>query len=115
MKRGKGLASRLNNEIEIVRKVETDTGTGGSTESWQVLAKVPAEVICLSGREVLTEKVLQGIRVYRITIRHRTDVSEECQVRYGDEDLNIRAAIDPKGQREETVILADTDGALPTR
>lgn len=108
-------AGRLRNRIEIVRPVETDTGTGGSTTTWQSVARPWAEVIGMTGKEAVLEKVLQGIRVYRITLRHRRDITEDCQIRYGTEDLNIRSAVDPTGRREETVILADTDGALPTR
>ena len=108
-------AGRLRYKIEIVRLVESDDGRGGSATEWQVVASPWAEVIGLTGREAVLEKVLQGIRVYRITLRHRRDIQPRDQIRYGDEDLNIRSAVDPSGRREELVILADTDGALPTR
>lgn len=106
---------RLNKVIEIVRPVDADDGRGGSSTSWQAIAAPWAEVIGLTGREALIEKVLQGVSVYRITIRHRSDISDDCQIRYGTEDLNIRSAVDPTGRREELVIIADTDGALQTR
>lgn len=106
-------AGRLRQRVDIVRLEDVDDGRGGFTSSsTPIAANVPAEVLALSGREEVLDKVLRGVRVYRVTLRHRTGVQEKDQLLYGSEKLNIRSAIDPDGRRERLVIMADTDGTL---
>ncbi|HEX2594801.1 MAG TPA: phage head closure protein [Rhizomicrobium sp.] len=107
----------LNRRIEIRRQVPQDDGHGGFLDgpaTWQPVATVWAEVIGLSGRESVIQHTLQGITVYRIRIRYRTDISAADQVRYNGADLNIRSIIDPDGGRETLTIIADTGGAQTT-
>lgn len=114
-RRGPGLSSRLNRQVDILKQSEVDDGLGGSAVVWSPVAEgLAAEVKGLSGREVMLEKVLQGVTVYRITLRYRP-FETAWQIRYGQEDLNVRSAVDPDGRRDELVIIADTDGAMPTR
>lgn len=114
-RRGPGLSGRLNRRVDILKQSEVDDGLGGSAIVWVPVAeRVAAEVKGLSGREVMLEKVLQGVTVYRITLRHRP-FDMAWQIRYGAQDLNVRSAVDPDGRRDELVIIADTGGALPTR
>lgn len=109
------LSSRLRDRVEIMRSTKVDNGKGGYTTSWAVVAAaVPAEVLGQTGSEALRDKVLLGVRVYRITLRHRSDLAPKDQLRYQGDDLNIRSAVDPDGRRERLVIIADNDGAVPT-
>ncbi|WP_295560613.1 head-tail adaptor protein [uncultured Sphingomonas sp.] len=109
-------AGRLRQRVDLMRLVSVDNGNGGYSETWQTIAAaVPAEVIGLTGTEAVREKVLRGIRVYQITTRWREDLQPKDQLRFGDEDLNVRSAIDPFGRRDRLVILADTEGAEKTR
>jgi SPP1 family predicted phage head-tail adaptor len=86
--------------------------TGGFDTVWEPVKTIRAEVIGLDGRESVMEKVLQGISVYRITIRWRSDVSAQNQLLYGQQTLNIRSAVDPDDRREQLVIIADTESTL---
>lgn len=109
-------AGRLRQRVDLMRQISTDNGNGGSTIAWQAVAQaVPAEVIGLTGTEAVREKVLRGIRVYQITTRWRGDFQPKDQLRYGDEDLNVRSATDPVGRRDRLVIIADTENAEATR
>ncbi|HEX8419467.1 MAG TPA: phage head closure protein [Sphingomonas sp.] len=108
-------AGRLRQRVNLMRNAKADNGKGGYTSAWSAVASsVPAEVLGLTGSEVIREKSLQGIRCYRITLRWRQDLQPKDQLRYGTEDLNVRSAVDPDGRREQLVILADTDGAVAT-
>ena len=109
-------AGRLRQRVDLMRAAKVDNGKGGYVTTWSPFEEgVPAEVLGRTGSEALRDKVLLGVRVYRVTIRHREDVQPKDQLRYGGEDLNIRSAIDPDGRREQLVMVADTDGATPTR
>ncbi|MEH3098871.1 phage head closure protein [Sphingomonas adhaesiva] len=106
-------AGRLRSRIDIRRVAEVDDGRGGSDLTVTPIATgVRAEVKALTGSEAVLEKVLQDVRVYRITIRWRGDVSAKDQIRYGTEELNVRSAVDPDERREQLVIIADTRSTL---
>jgi SPP1 family predicted phage head-tail adaptor len=102
-------AGRRRGRVTILRQVKQSTGKGGFTVAWTDVATVKAEVLALTGRESLVEHVLQGIAVYRITIRWRGDVKPADQLRLADGRLlNIRSADDSTGRRHDLVIIADT-------
>lgn len=111
-------AGRLRQRIDLVRPTRTrnDRGGGYTTTLADLAIDVPAEVLGLVGGEAVKDKLLQGIRVYRITMRWRGDLLQSDQIRYaGDADLlNIRSIADPDGRRRELVIVADSDAALRT-
>ncbi len=103
---------QLRNRITIVRPVRRPTGKGGFTSDQMMIAPdVAAEVLGLTGSEAVKEKVLRGVRVYKITIRWRPGLLTSDQILYaGDADtLNIRSAVDPDGRRRWLVIHAGTE------
>lgn len=113
-RRPPALASRLRHRVDIVRPTESETGKGGYTTHLVPVAKnVAAEVLSLTGSEAVKEKVLRGIRVYQITIRWRGGVGQTDQLQLGadfNHDLvNVRSAVDRRGDRREIVIHADTE------
>lgn len=106
-------AGKLRSRITIRRSAEVKNERGGYDETWADLGTIFAEVTGLDGRESVMDKVLQGISVYRVTIRWRDDLKASDQLRsaggcFGGRDVNIRSAVDPTGRREELVIIADT-------
>lgn len=105
--------SRMRNRIDIVRPMKTKKAGGGFTSSLEtVMANVPAEVIALTGSEAVRERVLRGVRVYRVTMRWREGVLQSDQLRlgadFGGDVVNIRS-IAPDRRRGEIVIQADTE------
>jgi head-tail adaptor len=68
------------------------------------------------------DQVLEGISVFRIRIRWRSDMLASDQLQAADEAdpcfgfdadsklraVNIRSIVDPDGRREQLVIIADT-------
>lgn len=102
-------AGRRRSRVTITRQDDVPTGKGGFTVGWSDVATVRAEVLALTGRESLIDHVLQGIAVYRITMRWRDDVSPRNQLRLSNGQLlNIRSADDPNQRRQDLVIIADT-------
>lgn len=114
----RSLSSRLRHRLDIVRPTKVATGKGGYTTTLSPIANdIAAEVLSLTGSEAVKEKVLRGVRVYRVTIRWRAGVAQTDQLRllgrYGGELVNIRSAVDPDGRQRELVIHADTEAVTP--
>ncbi len=107
-------AGRLRHRIDLMRGTLSADGAGYLTTWSAVAVAIPAEVLSLNGRESVIDKVLQGIQIFKITIRWRCDVLDSDQIRYGALDLNIKSAVDPDGRREQLVIVADTEAAFAT-
>lgn len=105
-------AGQLRHRVSIARPVRQSIGKGGFTTTLEPIATdVAAEVLGLTGTEAVKEKVLRGIRVYKITIRWRPGILTSDQIQHaGDPDpLNIRSAVDLDGRRRWLVIHADTE------
>jgi SPP1 family predicted phage head-tail adaptor len=108
----KSLASRLRHRITIRRITEVKNGRGGLVDTPVDIAAVWAEVKGLDGRESVMERVLQGVSVFRVTIRWRDDLRVSDQLVsagscfYGRE-VNIRSIVDPDGRREQLVVIGE--------
>jgi head-tail adaptor len=112
-------AGDLRHRITVRRGTEIKTNTGGYKTDWGDYVDLWAEVIALDGREVVMDQVLQGISVYRVRIRWRSDLTTEDQLRgqaecFGRDaegklrDVNIRSIVDPDGLQRQLIIMADT-------
>lgn len=106
-------AGDLRHRITVRRATEIKTDTGGYRTDWCDYTELWAEVTALDGREVVMDQVLQGISVYRVRIRYRTDLTPDDQLRsagscFGGRDVNIRSIADPDGLRKQLIIMVDT-------
>jgi head-tail adaptor len=105
----------LNQRIEILRQTTTIERGEPVPSGWTSVGMVWAKVLGQNGREAVIGHVLEGISVYQITVRFRTDVLPSDQIRLaGGIDLNIKSIADPFGDREQLMIIASTDGAQKT-
>lgn len=107
----------LKHRITVRRETDTPNGKGGYTTGWGDAGTIFAEVTGLDGRESVMDRVLQGTSVYRIRVRFGADVGPADQLRsigecFGGRDLNIRSIVDPNGDREQLVVMADTASTL---
>ena len=102
----------LRSRITIMRSVEQDKD-GGYNTYWVPVATVRAEVVGLTGREVVMDRTLQGVTTYRIRIRWRAGITQANQLRYGDQTLNVRSVADPDGRRDQLLIMADDESVQP--
>jgi SPP1 family predicted phage head-tail adaptor len=106
-------AGDLRHKITVRRATEIKTDTGGYKTDWCDYAELWAEVTALDGREIVMDQVLQGISVYRVRIRWRSDLTTEDQLRsaadcFGGRDVNVLSIADPDGRRNQLIIMADT-------
>ena len=106
----------LNHQVEIRQKVSAPKSDGGPgmVTSWQTIGTPWCKVEGLAGRESVIGEALQGIAVYRVTMRYREDFGPADQLRYRSLDLNVRSVTDPDGRREQIVVIADTGSAQAT-
>lgn len=108
-------AGRLNRRVQIMRAAVAVNRGEPTITGWTPFATLWAEVLGQNGREAVIAHMLEGISVYKITIRWRADLLPSDQVRLRDgTDLNIKSISDPDAAREQLVIYADTDGAQKT-
>lgn len=101
-------AGRLNRRIQIQMPVRAPNGQGGFTKSWSTPRTLHAEMIPLRGQEALQHNLLHSRQLWRVTIRHRPDVSVECRATFKGEAMNITACEDPDGKREQLVMTCET-------
>lgn len=102
-------AGKLRQRITVMREQDVADGAGGYDRSWVAVAtNIPAQVLCLNGRESVIGHVLQGVSYFEIMVRYRTDIQVSDQIRWEGRELNVHAAEDRLGTRRWTVINAST-------
>jgi head-tail adaptor len=102
-------AGLLRDRITIRRPIENKNSGGGRDVGWSNLATgLPAQVINLNGREAIIGNVLQGVALFDITVRYRTDLKPADQLLWNGRELNVIGAEDREGRRQWTVIQAST-------
>lgn len=93
-------AGQLNRRVTLQRRVETPSGTGGSTVSWQEIGGAWANIKHQSGAEVNRSDVpVSGVKA-SIRVRWRTDLDATCRVVYGSDLYDIKAVIEDLAGRE---------------
>jgi head-tail adaptor len=104
----------LNRRVRLERKVETPSGTGGSTIAWETIATVWADIRYLSGLETSKSNFPLGVARASIRIRRRGDVDPTCRAVYlsnGDTTVFEILAVLPDTQGREYVDLSAQTGA----
>ena len=107
MKEQAAIVSRLRQRITIQQQSQTPDTGGGFSRSWGNVATVWAEVIPISGREVLANQQLQGQVTHRITIRYRSGVTTAMRVAYEGRVFNIRSVLNIRERDDLLEILAE--------
>lgn len=79
-------------------------GGGGADVSWTEGATVWAKVETRGGGEAFASERLAAQARFRVTIRHRTGVTAEMRLLWGDRALAISALGDPDGRKRFLVL-----------
>ncbi|CAN5208613.1 hypothetical protein BH10PSE7_BH10PSE7_03660 [soil metagenome] len=74
-------------------------GAGGWAPAWSEVATVWGAIEALPGREVTAGDATAGEARFRITIRHRGDVTAAHRLREGTRVFDITSVADPGGRR----------------
>ncbi len=93
MKRRKYTSSRLRHRLTLQQEDTTEDGAGGYARSWQDIADVWAEIIPLSGKELLFAGQLQAEVTHRILIRYRDAVHAGQRLVFDGRVFNIHAVM----------------------
>lgn len=104
------LAPRLRHRITLQAKTVTQDTIGTAiTQSWaDWLAREPAEVVPLSGREFIQAGGKQAAVSARMTIRWRAGVVPTMRVIFDGGFYNIEAVLpDPTGRRWLTLMVSE--------
>jgi SPP1 family predicted phage head-tail adaptor len=92
--------------VTIERAVQTPNGSGGFTESWEVIGRVFASAVPVGGTERLTAGTLTTAQGWRVTMLHR-DVTTKDRLQMDGQQLTIISAADPDGKRRDIVLLCE--------
>lgn len=101
-------AGRLRERVTIEAGAHTDDTTGGFDDAWTTLAEVWAEVRPTGGRERLEAGSMRGTQGWRVTIRHRTDVTVLHRLDWRGTKMDIQSVADPDGRREQLVLFCES-------
>jgi len=89
----------LRNRLVFERRIESEDGAGGFSESWETAFSVWGSLEAVGGRERVVGDQIQAQTAYRIRIRFRTDVAADQRIRVGPKILGIDWLGDPDSRR----------------
>ena len=104
---------KLRHRLVLERPVETqDPNTGAITTGWESVGKVWAEIAPLSAREFTASSSEQTKISTRITIRYRSDITDEMRFFHSAKDTfyDIHAVLSDKDSGLEYLTLPCSTG-----
>lgn len=101
-------AGDLNRRIHLQVPTRTSDGQGGYVKGWSPEMPLWAQMIPLRSQEAVAYNLQTSGQLWKVTIRHRTDVTTECRLKYDSQLLNIRSAQDPDGKRKWVVMTCES-------
>lgn len=87
-------AGDLRHRVAIENPVRMSDEAGGATIEWQRVAEVWAAIWSRSAGENFSADRIAGIATHDIWIRHRSDVTPDMRIRYGNRVFAILGVID---------------------
>lgn len=95
--------------LTVEMPVEADDGEGGVARGWSTVGDTWAAIEPLTMDEkTITDRDTPLLK-YRITLRHRSDLSQANRFRLGSRILMIRAVRDPDERGEFLECLAEEE------
>lgn len=103
---------KMNRFVDIEAPTKTDNNRGGRTEAWTKIGDAFAEMIPLRGDEALRQSIEQATQLWKVTIRHRSDINRQSRLNWGGRILNIVAGPeDPDGKGRDLVMTCQENRA----
>ncbi|MDP3257594.1 phage head closure protein [Bosea sp. (in: a-proteobacteria)] len=100
----------LRRRLLLEAAVPTPDGLGGTTQAYETVAAVWAQLEWLSGGEHWRRGRPEQAATHRVTLRWRAGVDAGQRLRDGDRLFDIRAVTDPDGGRRRLVCLVQEIG-----
>ncbi len=98
---------RLRQRVRLEASVVTPTEGGAALASWMAVATLWAEVVPLSGDELVESDRRQGRVTHRVSLRYRGDVTTSHRLVLGTRILDIRSVMTPDGRRRHLICLCE--------
>lgn len=95
----------LRRRLVLEAAVTAPDGLGGTTQTYDTVAALWAQVEFLSGREHWRRGRPEQAVTHRVTMRWRANVDAGQRLRDGERIFDIRAVADPDGGRRRLVCL----------
>jgi SPP1 family predicted phage head-tail adaptor len=90
---------KLRHRLTLEAPVRTPDGGGGGALTWDAVTELWGAIETDAGGEAVSADRLSGHRQPVITIRYRDDAAPSMRFRLGSRLLQIRAVLDPDGER----------------
>lgn len=100
----------LRRRLLLEAAVTTPDGLGGTTQVYETVAAVWAQLEWIAGGERWRRGRPEQVATHRVTLRWRADVDAGQRLRDGDRLFDIRAVADPDGGRRRLVCLVQEIG-----
>lgn len=93
----------LRRRLVLEAPVSTSDGLGGTTQTFETVAALWAQVEWLAGGERWRRGRPEQVATHRITMRWRAGVDAGQRLRDGERRFDIRSVADPDGSRRRLV------------
>ncbi len=100
----------LRRRLLLEAAVTTPDGLGGTTQVYETVAAVWAQLEWIAGGERWRRGRPEQVATHRVTLRWRAGVDAGQRLRDGDRLFDIRAVADPDGGRRRLVCLVQEIG-----
>ena len=100
-------ADQLRHPVKIMRRtVATDATYGGdSTVTWVKLEDVRAEIVPLSGTELIEARQVHGKVTHRLRIRYHSEITNEHRIQFGTRNFDIISVLNEEERRRFMTLL----------
>ena len=106
------MIGQLRHRITFKSPTATPDEGGGQSIAWVDGASVWARIVAQGGPEIVRAGEIVPRAQYRVTIRHRTDITPTMRITFGAKTLEIDAVYDADG--DGRVLTVDChDGSTP--
>jgi SPP1 family predicted phage head-tail adaptor len=107
-------AGKLRKSIVLQRRDSTQDSYGAQVTTWSDVAQVRAEIVPMSGRELLVGQAFNAEVSHQITVRYFKELANPIEVAklravYGNRIFNIHASINFE-ERNRMVTLYASEG-----
>lgn len=106
------MIGQMRERIKFQQESDVADGGGGFTSTWINYRTVWARVSPVKKDEELEADQLQAEVLYKIMIRHRTDINEKMRIVWQNKNLNIRSITNPDERKRYTEVLAEEGVAV---
>jgi SPP1 family predicted phage head-tail adaptor len=98
--------SKLRHRITLIKPTYQQNGTGENEATFADYKTVWANVVPVSGKELIESQKLRAETAYKISLRYASDVTSDMRIRYNQMQLEISAVINVAGRNRELQLVA---------